>query len=840
MNEIDYTNTSLTTKDRNDIGDEFNVEYLSNTQSNAGERVLKYSKNQAEETVKEQAVKTATAPSPVAVTSGVTAGAVVVATAVIYTSLLGNKFVLVDNSLALNPYKDWETNEVFLDYSFDIQYDRSGSVFVKMIAPGENLSSEPYVLEYDVDMPEEMEGEVERDEPIKKEKVILTQHISGTFPSLREGNDYTFAITSFIDNTESTVYTQKVHIPSSYAVVYEGSYELYEEEGVLSLYYSLPIEYEQEMFAYVQLKRFTEEQTYVIEQESEKQLLPARDHPTQDDFFFLEGEFKNLLKDEYYTISVICENQGNIFTPYSQEFYSYIEPDIPSEEYHVTFAEDAYVDFQIEEGELNLAYLFQLLVPKEATLRLNLYDEDTSQLLMDEDYFYSPLEDSQVLEGNYPVQPGKNYRLALSATIDHKEELLFENTYIYSESYGYIDEDNTNIEAITYTNMDGVVTHKLNVSLSHYCSLTVHSLYMKVYNVNQALLAEESLAVDLIPTEEVLHTQIDKTFTLEQQGPYRVEIYQYVYDEELIYQTEIEEVEAQAYDVNEDNLHASVITQDGVAKIAIEFASEDTRAGHIQYEITKLSDNTIQNTPLLTIEEASYYEFDLSDVTSDYTLKVYSIINESVLVYTTQVETTGIYAEYDEDFHIQSLNTGSGMVYSYSFQIMPELTCQAYVDIRENDSIIYSSNVLEITYEEGGTISGENISLEEGKTYTFTSYAYWGREFLKLTSQEYTATSYGIHVDEDSVTHDYETETLTVPFTLNDSLGYLSELEASVSILGTDGKTNTYPGTLVDSSFVFSVEGATKGIAAELIIKAQDSQNSSQTKTTFVHIAIWY
>ena len=133
MGEFYQNNHTFGSTEGNFLGDELNSGVLNDTSSKAGSRNLNYSSKKSDsphteektnnDLVKEISNATSTGTGGVGTAIGTSAavGGVVIATVIIFTSLLGNQFKVVDNSTSLSLYRN-EDNVINLDYSFDLQY----------------------------------------------------------------------------------------------------------------------------------------------------------------------------------------------------------------------------------------------------------------------------------------------------------------------------------------------------------------------------------------------------------------------------------------------------------------------------------------------------------------------------------------------------------------------------------------------------------------------------------------------------------------------------------------------------------------------------------------------
>ena len=350
MADEKYLNNSSEFTKSASFGKELQVFETDLDLSGAEARSLSFSVKSSSEEVKEtttttnsevekEVTKTLTGSGTTAVTSTVAAG-VVIGAAVIFTLVLGNHFKIADNSLSLTTYRDVETNTINLDYSFDVLYDRTGSVYVKLLSAAQSKISEEILLYYEepeqYDEPidgEPYDGEPGKDdEPITKEKEVYTINIEGTFDNLIEKNQYNFVITEVIDGTESQLYSSRVYIPAYYVNVLEHNVEVYKnQENEYEIYYGFFLNYEVETDVYVELKRIDEDGKHVLEQTSEKKRLEIRniqdDEPAYEEGNFDEyaGSFTNLIEDAEYVVSLISEANGIVNTAYTERVYAHID-----------------------------------------------------------------------------------------------------------------------------------------------------------------------------------------------------------------------------------------------------------------------------------------------------------------------------------------------------------------------------------------------------------------------------------------------------------------------------------------------------------------------------------
>ena len=548
MADIDYYNGhSAKSFDSNFFGDELNQSVLNDSSSHAGAREFSYSSkksggsekvetesstsNQTELTNRLTSGDTSTITSTIGTSAAV--GGVVIATVVIFTSLLGNQFKVVDNSTSLSLYRT-EENAINLDYSFDVQYDRSGSVFVKLLSTSHNLTSEEYKLEYeDIDSiityeeaPEEEGEEQEESRTVEKAKEIYTISINGTFNSLIEGNEYTFAITSVIEGVESRIYSQRLYIPSSYVNVVEDSVEVYQEEDTINAFYYFNVEYETSSEAYVELKHLVDNEKYVVEQTSETYYLTTDNGENKIDenkyMSFMEGEFTNLEEDNEYIVSVITKSNGKENTAYSKKLVAHFD----KPETHIYgFVNDPLVGFTVDKDVIQLNYSAAVNAIYQGSIEVRIIDDEQGSLGNITTFEINPNNSSAIIEGNQEVTLGHEYTVTFISYIGDYSEIIWENTYLADGEFGYIDLDNTAISA--YSAEDGQVYHYLDYEIEFMTKCSGTNLLMRIYDGDYNLLATEVIYEAFTHNKEdgYMAWTAQGTAELSDFGPYNVEIY---------------------------------------------------------------------------------------------------------------------------------------------------------------------------------------------------------------------------------------------------------------------------------------------------------------------------
>jgi hypothetical protein len=408
MPDEKYLNNSAEFTKNAQFGEELQVFETDLELAGAEARALSFSSKSSGEEAKEEVAtnkevekevtKTLTGSGTTAVTSTVAAG-VVIGAAVIFTSVLGNHFKIADNSLSITTYRDIETNTINLDYSFDLLYDRSGSVYVKLLSAAQSKTSEEILLYYEE--PEEeyvepVDGEPtdaepgKEDEPVTKDKEVYTINIEGTFDNLIEKNQYNFVVTEVIDGTESQLYSSRVYIPAYYVNVIEHSVEVYKnQQNEYEIFYGFFLNYEVETDVYVELKRIDEEGKYVLEQTSEKKRLEIRniqDEPAYEEGNFDEyaGTFTNLIEDAEYVISLISDANGIVNTAYTERVYAHIDREPVS--YTITDENVSTEIFLDNNSKISLAIMVHLDEYKGGSLQFELINLDSGEKTLSELY----------------------------------------------------------------------------------------------------------------------------------------------------------------------------------------------------------------------------------------------------------------------------------------------------------------------------------------------------------------------------------------------------------------------------------------------------------------------
>ena len=569
MAEIDYIhNYSSGSYDNNSLGDELNQGVLNDSSSHAGAREFNYSKksSSSEKNTTEPASNTSNSSNTgtngntnqdltrnittggetsVGATVGTTAavGGVVIATVIIFTSILGNQFKVVDNSTSLSLYRT-EENNINLDYSFDVQYDRSGSVYVKLLSTSHNLTSEEYVLNYeDVDSIvtyEEVENEEEEQEEshvIEQTKDVYTISINGTFNSLIEGNEYTFAITSVIEGVESRIYSQRLYIPSSYVGVVENSVEAYKDGDTINAFYAFALEYETNSEAYVELKHLVDNDKYVVEQTSETYYLNTdnKDQIISEAnkySYFIDGEFINLEEDNEYIISVITTSGGKTNTAYSQKLITHFE-----EEVHHTFEflEGPSITFGVESGQVYLSYYAAVNAEFDGNIDVQITDVTAGSNMETDSYTINALESSKTISNTKEVILGHQYLISFNSTILGYTEEIWYDELLADGNFGYVYEENRTFHA--HTEFDGPETyHYLDYEFEFMTLCSGEDLTIKAYDMEYNLVGEEVIypAFTHNGQEGYMPWTVEGTLELSAGGPFDVEIYATYGSERLI------------------------------------------------------------------------------------------------------------------------------------------------------------------------------------------------------------------------------------------------------------------------------------------------------------------
>ncbi len=489
MADSDYMTNHSNFLGSNDIGKEIqlfdtNLDLASSETKNLSfKSVEKTSEETGSKELEKEVTKTVsgnTVPTT-AVTGTITAG-VVVATAVIFTSVLGNHFKMVDNSLSLTTYRDVETNRINLDYSFDLLYDRSGSVYVKLVSAAQSKTSEEYPIYYEepIDEPqgdehyEPVEGE-EPPEVIEKDKEVFTFNISGCFTDLIEKNQYNFMVIEKIDNTESTLFSSRVYIPSYYVDVLDANTEMYKnEDGSYALSYNFFFRYEVETDLYAELKTLNKDGKYEVVQKTEKLHLlvdeSGNNRQDEEGKFYSEfsGEFTNLVEYNEYILTLTSDAKGIINTPYSERLTAYVEHipisyEIGEEDVHYELykGNNRYLTAQIyvELHEFKGGYLqFEAVNLKTGAVSqsapIEVTNFDASGVTSSDDHIR--------VTGELEIDDlTTDYALNIYSIIDIDTVLVYTGTLSTSQAFGYLQST----PYIKSLNKGGYMEHYIEFSL---------------------------------------------------------------------------------------------------------------------------------------------------------------------------------------------------------------------------------------------------------------------------------------------------------------------------------------------------------------------------------------
>ncbi|MBP5694238.1 MAG: hypothetical protein J6X03_02135 [Bacilli bacterium] len=566
----DYTSKLLIAPEHNDVGSESNLERLegrglsgarmsysnksSNTESveSTNDHALDQSSSTSNTTTSSndtadiitKTTNTTVNPTTIATTTAV--GGVVVASVVIFTSILGNQFKLVDNSLTLSTYRNLEENTISLDYSFDLQYDKSGLVYVKLLSAGHSLTSEPYELFYEEEYYDEpIYEDDENQEPIEKEKTVYTINIGGTFNNLVEKNEYSFVITSVIDNTESQIYASKVYIPSTYIDVLEESVEVYKDretdEYVAS--YMFFVSYETEAELYVELKHAKEDGNYVLEDTSERYKLETVEQQADGNQFYYEfsGEFTNLVEYGDYILNLVSNVDGVINTPYTSRFVAYEDKvvisyfvDEDNFSYEVYYEDELTLELEVTPYEYLGGYIYY-----------EVENIKTGETINSE---YITITDK---EGPTPAfarmtldDITTNYIVRVHSVIDGDDVMVYETEVETSVALGSV-LDGVEISSINHGN--GTI-HTISYVL--YTEFSA-STYFKVTQILDDVLVYTSEQYNE-RTNEVIHVSEELT-SLTDRAAYLIQVYgNWGNQDVLIYEDSFEAVE---YGIEVDSEH---------------------------------------------------------------------------------------------------------------------------------------------------------------------------------------------------------------------------------------------------------------------------------------------
>ena len=636
MADNDYYNGhSAKSFDSNFFGDELNQSVLNDSSSHAGAREFSYSSkkssssektgtessttNQTDLTKNLTGGDTTTITTTVGTSAAV--GGVVIATVVIFTSILGNQFKVVDNSTALSLYRT-EENNINLDYSFDVQYDRSGSVYVKLLSTSHNLTSEEYKLVYEdvesIVTYEEVEGEGENPEEsrvVEQAKEIYTISINGTFDSLIEGNEYTFAITSVIEGVESRIYSQRLYIPSSYVGVVENSVEAYRSDDTINAFYAFALEYETNSEAYVELKHLVDNDKYVVEQTSETFYLTTDEEgkiisEANKYSYFIDGEFTNLEEDNEYIISVITNSGGKTNTAFSQKLYTHFE-----EEVHHTyeFLEGPNVTFGTENGQVYLSYYAAINPEFDGSVDVQIADLTAGGDVIIDNYSITALDSSQIISDAKEAILGHEYQVTFASTIFGYYEEVWYDTFIADGDFGYLDMDYSTFNA--YTAFDGPDTyHYLDYEFEFMTLCSGENLTIKVYDTDYNLVGSQIIyeAFTHDGSQSYMPWTVEGSLELSEGGPFDVEIYATYGREHLIDSFRVNE--HNTYMLGEKDPVVSIEPDNGVLKLFYDATVEARFDGAVIVEVVDAGTESTVHSKEFEITTGNTADSDIAQI----------------------------------------------------------------------------------------------------------------------------------------------------------------------------------------------------------------------------------
>lgn len=796
MADIDYYNGhSVKSFDSHSLGDELNQSVLNDTSSHAGAREFSYSSKKSSSSEKSGAEPTSNSGTNqqdltrnlttggetsvgTAIGTSAAVGGVVIATVVIFTSILGNQFKVVDNSTALSLYRT-EENNINLDYSFDLQYDRSGSVYVKLLSTSHNLTSDEYKLVYeDIDSTvtyEEVESEEENPEEsrvIEKTKEVYTISINGTFDSLIEGNEYTFAITSVIEGVESRIYSQRLYIPASYVNVVENSVEAYRNDDTINAFYAFALEYETTSEAYVELKHLVDNEKYIVEQTTETFYLTTDEKDqiiseANKYNYFIDGEFTNLEEDSEYIISVITTSGGKTNTAFSQKIYTHFE-----EEVHHTyeFLDGPNVTFGAENGQVYLSYYAAINPEFDGTLDVQIADLTAGGDVITDNYAITALDSSQSISNTKEAILGHEYLVTFASTIfDYYEEVWYDE-FLADGEFGYLDTENSSFNA--YTAFDGPDTyHYLDYEFEFMTLCSGEDLAIKVYDTEYNLLGSEIIyeAFTHDGSQGAMPWTVEGSLELSTGGPFDVEICATYGREHLI----------DSFRVNEHNTFrlveepvVSIQPDNGVLKLFYDATVEARFDGMVIVEVVdSITGGTVESKEF-EITTGNTADSDIAQITSsvevipghsyDVTLTS-SIDGYDCLIWTGSAAAAAVYGEVVESassFAALSYPDDEGnpqhkLTYSVAFSSQiagSDLLLRVFDSNEEqigNDVILAS----EFTSTTSATTSivkyEDSLDLNVAGPYTVKVFATYASEQLLYTTtvQETAAHSYSVNED---------------------------------------------------------------------------------------------
>ncbi len=860
--EFDYQNSSLSSPEVNSLGDELNQSVLKDSESTAGARDFSYSnKNSGESTAKtqqnvqkiteQQATMEATSTS-VGTTVGTSAavGGVVIATVVIFTSLLGNQFKLVDDSLALSLYRDNETNQVNLDYSFDLQYDKSGSVYVKLISASHNLTSEEYKIVYKGQEQEIIEYEEGEDVPSEeKTKDIYSITIEGSFYSLREKNEYTFAITSVIDGVESSIYTRNIYIPSTYVDVVEGGSYYYQDEeskaNLISYFYQ--VEYESNAKAYVELKHVSSNGDFSIIETSEVYLLDTSDPEMQIEdtnryMTFIEGTFSSsVINHDEYIVSLITTSGGHTNVAYTERFIVDIEDIPPVDEHEYSFVVEPTVRFTSYYGTLFLEYEAVIASEYDGTVTVNIYDEKETQLYTRIYDVTNQRSDSSslTLADSYAddLTLGQSYTVKFISEIEEHIATIHEETYIADGEFGYVDENSSSFSVSSYYDQ-GSYIYYVEYYLYFMSKMSGYDLKIVLKDSNNSLIKTEMVQeqFDYEPgsTSEYMELSFEGNIETNVAGPYTVEVYATYGTEQLFYTTTVEEEVIPPYSfVDEPSVNFTA--ENGVLVMYYTAVVDGEESGSVRVEITDVVNKTQVYTQTFAVTPVdgsqagptgtSIYDNFNVDPDVDYELIVTSIINEKEeeiwnKIYTSSGDFAAILnnssfsARYYADAQANVMHELNYDIYMSTELSGTNLTLKVF---DTNETLITEELLAEVfTPAEADVIQkSSSLILDEAGPYVVKIYATFGKEHLLYTSNEIIEVApevYELDVEPEVQFFSDQTGNILMSFETRITPSMVGSLD--VSIVDTDNSdTKVY-----ENTFAINETGSEMAISDNLII----------------------
>ena len=788
--EIDYQNSSTSSPEINNLGDELNQSVLKESDSTAGARDFSYSKksssssntdaSQNVQKIAEQQTTAEITGTSVGTTVGTTAavGGVVIATVVVFTSILGNQFKLVNDSLALSLYRDYETHEVNLDYSFDLQYDKSGSVYVKMISATDNLSSEEYKIVYEGKEEETIEYEEGEEVPTEeKTKDVYSVTIEGSFHSLKEKVDYTFAITSVIDGVESSIYTQNIYIPSSYVDVVEGGAYYYkdEEQGNITLSYVYQLKYESNSEAYVELRHVSPMGENSLIETSEIYYLDIsnidnRIEGTNRYMMMIDGVFSSkIINHDEYIVSLLTTSEGQTNISYSERIVVEVEEEPPVEQHQYSFIKQPNVQFTSYYGTIFLQYEAEVASEYDGEVIVNIIDTK-EEYLYTRSYAINVYEESTslVLADSYAddLQLGQSYKVEFVSRINDYQTVIYEQSFIADGEFGYIDENTTSF-SVSSAYDQGADIYYIEYNLTLMSKMNGHDLKIVVKDKNNAVIKTEMVAESFDyqsgASSEYMPLSFEGNIETDVSGPYTLEIYVTYGSEQLLYTTTAEEPIINPYSFSHEP-SVSFSTQSSILTMYYSAVVIGENEGSVRVEVMDVTNKTNIYNQLFTItpsstssgagagdDGTSVYGNVNVNPDLDYQLTITSIINgKEVEIWNKIYTSNGDFAEILNDTSFSARyysDAQSNVIHELNYDIYlkaslngTNLTMKVY---DTSDTLIMEELLDEVfaPLEEEAINKQGSIVLNQEGPYVVKIYATFGVEHLLYTSEQIEETS---------------------------------------------------------------------------------------------------